>query len=323
MRAIVYDKYGSPDNLGLRDVDKPVPKRKEVLVHVRAAGLNPADWHFLRGLPYIARLIKGIPGPGTTIIGSDISGTVEVTGEYVTRFEPGDDVFGEVGFGGCAEYIAVPEKKLERKPTKISHEQAATLPMAAMTALIGIRDKGGAKPGMKVLINGASGGVGTFAVQIAKALGAEVTGVCSTKNVAMVRSIGADHIIDYTQEDFTKSDQRFDLMLDNVGNRPIRECRRVLAPKAVYGAPGGGSGRWIGPLAHQLRAMFTSLFVSQKLVPVNDKPNLDLRTLRELTEGGQLSPVIDRMFTLEDTPAAIRYLEDGHVSGKIVIVVGG
>ncbi len=328
MRAVVYTEYGSPDEvLKLQNIDKPVVKDNEVLVRIHAAGLNPADWHFMRGSPYIMRLLTGLSKPKkTTIIGSDMAGNVEAVGKKVTQFKPGDEVFAEVGSaaglpGGCAEYGSFPEKKLGMKPTSLTFEQAAAVPLAAQTALIGVRDVGNVQPSQKVLINGSSGGVGTFAVQIAKSFGAEVTGVCSTRNVDTVRSIGADHVIDYTKEDFTQSGQRYDFILDNVGNHSMSEFRRILMPKGTYGAPGAGGGPWFGPMTHQLKASLTSLFVSQKMSPVNDKPNRDLDFLKELIETGKIKPVIDRTYSLNETPEAIRHLEGGHVRGKIVITV--
>jgi len=323
MKAIVYTRYGSPDVLELREVDRPVPKDDEVLVRVRAAGLNPYDWHFLRGLPYPMCLLTGLRKPKrATILGSDMAGQVKVVGKTVTRFQPGDEVYAEVGTGGCAEFICIPEVQLALKPTNLTFEQAAAVPMAAQTALVGLRDLGGLQPGQKVLINGASGGVGTFAIQIAKALDAEVTGVCSSKNADLVRSLGADHIIDYTQEDFTRGKVRYDLILDAVGNHSLSECRRALTPKGFYGTTGGGSGQWFGPMAQQFKAALLSPFVSQRLAPVNDKPNQDLDFLRELTEAGKVTPVIDKTYPLSETAEAMRHLEAGHVRSKVVISLG-
>ncbi len=324
MKAIVYTRYGSPDVLELRDVDKPLPNHNEVLIRVRAAGLNPYDWHFLRGLPYPMRLLTGLRKPKrATILGSDMAGQVESVGGHVTRFRPGDEVYAEVGVGACAEYISVPEKKLRARPANLTFEQAAAVPMAAQTALIGLRDAGQAKPGQKVLINGASGGVGTFAVQIAKALGAEVTGVCSAKNIELVRSLGADHVIDYAQEDFTtRSKERYDMILDLVGNHTLAECRRALTPNGFYGTTGGEKGEWFGPMALQFKATLLSPFVSQRLAPVNDKPNQDLDFLRELIEAGKVTPVIDKTYPLTETARAMRYLETGRVRGKVVVSVG-
>ena len=324
MKAIVYDRYGSPDVLELREEDKPVPKEHEILVRIHAAGLNPYDWHFLRGLPYPMRLITGLRKPKqVTILGSDMAGQVEAVGDSVTRFRPGDDVFAEVGCGGCAEYICVSESNLGLKPASATYEQMAAIPMAAQTAMVGLRDLASVQVGQKVLINGASGGVGTFAVQIAAALGAEVTGVCSTRNLEWVRSIGADHVIDYTQEDFTRGTARYDTIFDMVGNHSISACRRVLTSKGFYGTPGGGHGHWFGPTTQQLKCTLLSPFVSQKLVPVNDTSNKDLDFLGELIESGKVTPVIDKVYPLPETADAMRYLEEGHVKGKVIISVCG
>ena len=325
MKAVVYEQYGSPEVLEIRDVAVPEVKDGEVLVRVRAGGVNPADWHFMRGDPFVARLMMGgLRKPRKpTVMGSDMSGVVEEVGKSVTRFQPGDEVFGEVGFGGFAELVAFSAEKLERKPENLSFEEAAAVPLPAMTALIGIRDVGNVQPGQKVLVNGASGGVGTDAVQIAKALGAEVTGVCSGKNAGLVRSLGADHVIDYTKEDFSAGGVKYDVILDTVGNRSLGECRRVLSSKGVLGATGGGGGKILGPLAQHIKAMAMSPFVSQKLSPVNDKPNKDLATLKELIEDGKITPVMDRTYQLDETPDAVRYVESGHVRGKVTIAVGG
>ena len=252
MKAIVYDEYGAPDDiLELQEINKPVIGDGEVLVRIRAASANPYDWHMVRGLPYPMRMMTGLRTPkGTTVLGSDMAGQVEAVGTGVTGFRPGDAVYAEVGSGGFAEYVSVSGDSLALKPANVSFEQAATVPMAAETALQGLRDKGNVQPGQKVLINGASGGVGTFAVQIAKHFDAEVTGVCSAKNVALVRSIGADHVVDYTEEDFTQGDQHYDLILDAVGNHSISEYRHVMTPKGTYGAFGGGSGLWLGPASN-------------------------------------------------------------------------
>jgi NADPH:quinone reductase-like Zn-dependent oxidoreductase len=322
MKAIVYETYGPPDVLEFREIDPPTVGDDELLVRVCAAGINPYDWHYLRGLPYLVRLVNGVRRPRhLAVLGSDMAGVVEAVGEQVTEFGPGDEVYAEVGTGACAEYIAISAEQAGLKPRDLTFEQAAAVPMAAETALQGVRETGKVRAGHRVLINGASGGVGTFAVQIAKALGAEVTGVCSGANVDMVRSIGADHVIDYTAEDFTRSDQRFDMILDTVGNRSLSECRRVLAPKGVYGATGGGGGRWLGPLMPQLKAVLVSPFVRQRLAAVNDKPNRDLEFLNQLIDTGRLTPVIDRTFPLAETSDAMRYLLQGHARGKVVITV--
>ena len=322
MKAIVYETYGSPDVLALREIERPTVQADELLVRVRAAGLNPFDWHYLRGLPYPVRLINGLRRPRrVTVLGSDMAGVVEAVGGNVTKLQPGDEVYAEVGTGACAEFVAVSEDQAGRRPADLTFEQAAAVPMAAGPALQGVRDKGGATSGDRVLINGASGGVGTFAVQIAKAFGAEVTGVCSAANVDLVRSLGADHVLDYGSEDFTQGPVRYDVILDTVGNRSLSECRRVLAPDGVYGATGGGGGRWFGPLMPQLEAVLLSPFVGQTLAAVNDKPNEDLDFLNELIDGGRIVPVIDRTYPLNEVPEAMRYLEEGHARGKVVITI--
>jgi NADPH:quinone reductase-like Zn-dependent oxidoreductase len=322
MKAIVYTQYGAPDVLEFKDVEKPVPKSGEVLVRICAAALNPYDWHFLEGLPYPMRLMTGLRNPRkATILGSDMAGQVEAVGANVARFRPGDDVFAEVGAGACAEHICVPETKLALKPAAVTHVQAAAVPMAAQTALIGLRDLGRLQSGQKVLINGASGGVGTFAVQIAVALGAEVTGVCSSKNGALVQSLGAAHVIDYAQEDFTQGNTRYDLILDMVGNHTLSACRRVMTLKGFYGTPGGGSARWVGPMTRQLKCALLSPFISQRLAPVNDKPNQDLPFLMGLIEAGVVKSVIDKVYPLNETADAMRYLEAGHVRGKVIVTI--
>jgi len=322
MKAIVCEEYGSPDVLQLQEIDKPVVNDDGVLVRVRAASANPYDWHFMRGKPYFMRMMIGLLKPKANGLGINLAGQVEAVGKNLKQFHPGDEVFGS-GNGAFAEYVCASEDALVLKPANLTYEQAAAVPAAAFTALQGLRDKGRIQPGQKVLINGASGGVGTFAVQIAKFLGAEVTGVCSTRNVDMVRSIGADQVIDYTHEDFTHGGQRYDLMLDNVGNRPMSECRRVLASNGTYVLVGGpNGGRWLGPLARLLKVLVLSLFVSQKMVPMLTKRNKeDLLVLKELLEAGKVTPVIDRHYKLSEVPEAIRYLEEGHAQGKVVITV--
>ena len=323
MKAIVQDRYGSPTVLELREIDKPVVKDDEVLVRVRAASANPADWHFMRGLPYIMRPQSGLGKPKNSVLGRDISGQVEAVGKDVTRFRPGDEVFANVETGGFAEYTCVSEGLLVPKPANLTFEQAAAVPLAALTALQGLRDKGKVQPGQKVLIIGASGGVGTFAVQIAKALGVEVTGVCSTRNVEMVRSLGADHVIDYTQEDFTQSKQTYDLIFQLAGTRSPSDCRRALTPRGTLVLSSGESdGRWIGPVDRIIKAVVLSPFVSQKLGSFLAKPSKDdLQFLKELIEAGKVKPVIDRTYPLSEAPDAIRYLEEGHARGKVVITV--
>ena len=321
MKAIVYHKYGSPEVLELQEIDKPVVKDDDVLVRVHAASVNPADWHLLIGTPYLVRIVAGLFKPKHTIPGIDVAGRVEAVGRNVKQFQPGDEVFGEHS-RAYAEYVCVPEDGIVLKPANLTFEQAAAVPIAALTALQGLRDKGQIQLGHKVLINGASGGVGTFAVQIAKSFGAEVTGVCSTRNVDMVRSIGADHVIDYTQEDFTQSGQRYDLMLDAVGNRSLSDCRRVLSPKGVYVSVGAQVGDWLGPLTHVSKVLLASLVGSQKMVPMLAKQTKsDLVVLKELLEAEKVTPVIDRRYELSEVPEALRYQGEGHAQGKIVITV--
>jgi NADPH:quinone reductase-like Zn-dependent oxidoreductase len=323
MKAIVQDKYGSPDVLELQEIAKPVVKGDEALVRVRAASANPADWHFMRGLPYIMRPQSGLGKPKNRILGRDIAGQVEAVGQDVTRFRPGDEVFANVETGGFAEYTSVSEGLLELKPTSLSFEHAAAVPLAALTALQGLRDVGQVRPEQKVLIIGASGGVGTFAVQIAKSFGAHVTAVCSTRNVEMVSSLGADHVIDYTQEDFARSGQKYDLIFQLAGMRSPSDCRRALTPKGtLVPSSGESTGRWIGPVDRMIKAVVLSPFVSQKLATFVMKPNReDLQFLKTLIEAGKLKPVIDRTYPLREVPEAIRYLEEGHARGKVVITV--
>ena len=320
MKAAVYTRYGSPDVVQIKDVEKPVPKDNEVLIEVRAASVNPLDWHFMRGTPYFVRILAGLRKPKITRLGVDVAGQVEAVGRNVTQFKPGDAVFGSCR-GAFAEYVCTSESTLVMKPDNVTFEQAASAPVPAFTVLQGLRDKGQIQPGQKVLINGAAGGVGTFAVQIAKSFGADVTGVCSTRNVDMVRSIGADRVIDYTREDFTKSGQRYDLIFDSVGNHSLLACRRVLNPKGIYIAVGGPSGRWmIGPLASGITAPVLSRFVSQKLAMVLAKPSKeDLTIMHQLMKTGKVTSVIDKRYRLSEVPEAIRYLEEGHARGKVVI----
>jgi len=323
MRAVVHDSFGSPDVLEIRELEKPAPIDDEVLVRVRAASVNPADWYGVHGRPWVARPQMGLFKPKESRVGVDFAGTVEAVGGNVTEFRPGDEVFG--GRSGCyAEYVCVREERaVVPRPANVTFEQAAAVPVAALTALQGLRDKGQLQPGQKVLINGASGGVGTFAVQIAKALGAEVTAVCSTRNVELVRSIGADHVIDYTHEDFTRSDQRYDLMLDIAGSRSWSECRRVLNPQAtlvIVGAPKGN--RLIGPLSHIVKVRLAAVRSSRKVVFFIAKFNkADMLILRELLEAGKVTPVIDRRYELSEIADAFRYLGEGHAQGKIVLIV--
>jgi NADPH:quinone reductase-like Zn-dependent oxidoreductase len=323
MKAIVYHRYGSPDVLEYADIEKPVPGHNEVLIKVHAASVNPFDWHFMRGLPYLVRIVGGLRKPKLTQLGVDVAGRVEAAGKNTTRFKPGDAVYG-TSRGAFAEYVHTSESELAIKPNNVTFDQAASVPVAAITALQALRDKGKIRPGQTVLINGAAGGVGTFAVQIAKSFGAQVTGVCSTRNVDMVRSIGADRAIDYTREDFTKSGQRYDLILDCIGNHSLSAFRRVLTPTGTYIAIGGQSGPWMMDLfALVIKAFVLSRFVSQKLGMVLARPNQDdLILLRELIETRKVTPVIDRHYRLSEVPQAIRYLEEGHARGKVVITLG-
>jgi NADPH:quinone reductase-like Zn-dependent oxidoreductase len=323
MKAIVRDEYGSPDVLELRDIDKPEIGDDEVLVRVHAAGVDRDVWHVMMGLPYPIRLAGyGLRVPKNPVIGSDVAGVVEVLGKNVSRFQSGDEVFG-IGKGSYAEYVCAREDKLAHKPANLTSEQAAVVAISGLTALQGLRDHGRLEPEQKVLVIGASGGVGTFAVQLAKAFGAHVTGVCSTTKVDMVRSIGADHVIDYTREDFAEGDQRYDLILDIGGNSSLSRLRRALTPKGVLVITGGeGGGRWLGGTDRQLRALMLSPFVDQKLGTFVSKENHeDMIVLKELIEAGKVAPVINRTYPLSEVPEAIRYLEEGHAQGKVVITV--
>ena len=322
MKAAIYERYGPPDVVQIRDVERPVPNDGEVLIKVRAASVNPYDWHFMRGLPYVLRLMAGLRKPKDTRLGADVAGQVEAIGRNVTQFSIGDEVFG-TSRGAFAQYARASESTLVAKPKGVTFEQAASAPIAALTALQGLRDKGHIQPGQKVLINGAAGGVGTFAVQIAKSFGADVTGVCSTRNVEMVRSIGANQVVDYTHEDFTQSGRRYDIILDAVGNHSLSACRRVLNPKGILVMAGGTAGRWmIGPLTRGVRAGVMSRFTSQNMVGILAKPNKgDLTILGELMATGKVTPMIDRRYSLSEVPEAIRYLEAGHAQGKVVIAL--
>jgi NADPH:quinone reductase-like Zn-dependent oxidoreductase len=323
MKAVVYTKYGSPDVLEVKELEKPVPKDGEVLVEVRAAALNAADWHLLRADPFLVRLmVGGLLEPKHTILGGDVAGRVVAVGPNAKRFKPGDEVFGDTsgsGFGAFAEYVCANENALVLKPAKLSFEQAAAVPMAAVTALQALRDKGKLQPGQKVLINGASGGVGTYAVQLARALGAEVTAVCSPGNVEKARSLGANHVIDYTKEDFTKSGQRYDLILAANGYHSLLAYKRALNPGGIYIMTGGSNGQMyqtmlLGPLI--------SLFGNNKMSNTLARPNqADLVFLSELLEAGKVVPVIDRCYRLSEVADAMRYLEEGHAKGKIVIAI--
>ena len=323
MKAITYHRYGPPEVLELQDVDEPAVGDHDVLVRVRAASANPRDWHFMRGEPYFMRLQAGLRTPKNSLLGSDVAGQVEAVGRNVTRFRPGDEVVADVVQGGFAEYACVPEDLAVLKPANLTFEQAAAVPLAALTALQGLRDVGKVQPGQKVLIVGAAGGVGTFAVQIAKWLGAEVTGVCSTSKVDMVRSIGADHVVDYTREDFTKDGGRYDVVFQLAGTRSPSDCRRALAPKGTLVLSSGESnGRWIGPVSRILAGIALSPFVSQRLVPfVAKRSGEDLQLVMGLIESGEVSPVLDRSYALSEVPEAIRHLEVGHARGKVVVTV--
>jgi NADPH:quinone reductase-like Zn-dependent oxidoreductase len=323
MKAIVYRCYGGPEVLKLEDIAKPAVADDRVLIKVRAAGVNPLDWHYMRGLPYIMRGDVGVGAPKDIRMGVDFAGTVEAVGKNIKRFKPGDEVFGGAS-GAFSEYVNVREDRaVALKPPNISFEQAAGVGIAGVTALQALRDKGALKPGQKVLINGASGGVGTFAVQIAKSMGADVTGVCSTRNVDLVRSLGADHVVDYKQENFTQLATRYDLIIDNIGNHDLSDLRRVLTPKGIVVIVGGPSdGKFLGPLAGAINAGLYSPVVSQDfkfmLANLDQK---DLQFIGKLMQAGKLKPVIDRGFPLAETAAAIAYLEEGHARGKVIIAV--
>jgi NADPH:quinone reductase-like Zn-dependent oxidoreductase len=324
MKAIVYHEYGTADVLHLEQTPKPVPNDNQVLIKVRAASVNPLDWHYMRGTPYIMRMAgTGMRKPKDPRMGADVAGVVEAVGKTVTDFKPGDEVFGTSG-GAFAEYAVA--SRVARKPANVSFEQAAAVPIAGITALQGLRDRGKIRAGQKVLINGASGGVGTFAVQIAKSYGAEVTGVCSTRNIELVRSLGADHVIDYSKEDFTAGTQRYDLVFDTVGNRSLSDVRRVMVSKGIYVGIGGGgpeNGGVLGPMWSPVKMFFYSPFVSQQFGTfMADIAKQDLAVLAHLMETGKLTSVIDRTFPLSETPAAIRYLEAGHARGKVIVSVG-
>jgi NADPH:quinone reductase-like Zn-dependent oxidoreductase len=319
MKAIVSTEYGSPDVMQLGEVGKPVVTDDGVLVRVRATSVNPFDWHSLRGQPYIMRMGGGLRRPTQTVLGIDVAGIVEAVGRDVTDLQPGDEVFG-VRSGAFAEYVS--GRNFVPKPAGLTFEQAAAVPVAGLTALQGLRDKGGVQPGQQVLIYGAGGGVGTFAVQIAKAMGADVTGVTSTANVDMVRSIGADQVIDYTREDFTRSGQHYDVIFDIGAKRPLLKLRRGLAPNGTLVLVGGSRGNWIGPVARALGALVLSRFASQTLRPfLSDVNKVDLLALKDLIDAGKVRPVIDRTYPLRETAEAIRYLETGRARGKVVITL--
>jgi NADPH:quinone reductase-like Zn-dependent oxidoreductase len=324
MKAIAQDRYGPPDVLELRDVPKPTPGDNEVLVRVKAAAVNALDWHYMRGDPYVARLSMGFRGPKVRIRGRDFAGQVEAVGRGVERLRPGDAVFGEAD-GAFAEYVSAPDDAVGPKPANLTFAQAAAVPLAGATALMGLRDAARVQPGQRALINGASGGVGTFAVQIGKSLGAEVTGVCSARNADMVRSIGADHVIDYASDDFTRNGQRYDVVFDLVGNRSLTDCRRALTREGTLVLSGGGvseGGSFLGPLALFAKSMVLSRFVSQRVLSLTEKQSSEnLATLRGLIESGAVTPVVDRTYPLSDVPEAIRYVEVEHARAKVVITV--
>jgi NADPH:quinone reductase-like Zn-dependent oxidoreductase len=324
MKAITQEKYGSADVLELRDIDDPVVGDMEVLVRVHAAGAGPDVWHLMTGQPYMARPAIGLRRPKVRVRGWDVAGTVQAVGPGVTEFRPGDEVMGVAEGGSFAEFATTQPDKLVRKPASLSFEQAAAVPISGVTALQALRDKAHVRPGQKVLIVGAAGGVGTFAIQIAKALGAEVTGVCSTSKLDLVRSIGADDVIDYTREDFTDGSRRWDVIVDTAGRRPLSRLRRALTSKGTLVIVGGdGGGRWTGGFFRgMLRGPLLSLFVGQWLDWLNSKVSVeDLQALNELIEAGKVTPVIGRTYLLPEAPEAIRHLATGHAGGKLVIAV--
>lgn len=322
MKAVVQRAYGSAEVLTLEVVAMPTIQNDEVLIRVRAASVNHADWVYTTGLPMLARLSFGLGKPRDRIRGKDVAGLIEAVGADVTQFQVGDEVYGEVVAGTFAEYTVASADLVEIKPANLTFEQAATVPLAGQTALQGLRDGGRLQAGQTVLINGASGGVGTFAVQIAKALGAEVTGVCSTRNAELVRSLGADHVVDYTREDFTESGVRYDLILDLIGNHSLTRCRRALAREGTLVLSSGTGGRILGPMGRILRALILSMFVRQKLRIFTAVPGAEsLSQLRDLIESGQVRPAIDKTYPLSEVPEAIRYFAEDHARGKIVITV--
>jgi NADPH:quinone reductase-like Zn-dependent oxidoreductase len=322
MKAIVQHRYGPPDQLSFEDVPTPVAKDDEVLLRVRAASVNPYDWYHVTGTPLIARMGGGLFRPSQPIPGVDVAGEVEAVGRDVTQFRPGDAVYGQ-RLGAYAEYLCVREIRLALKPVNLSFEQAAAVPMAALTALQGLRDKGGIQAGQQVLINGASGGVGTFAVQLAKWFGATVTAVCSTRNVEAAQSLGADRVIDYTREDFVRSGQKYDLMLDIAGNRTIADRRRALAPDGTLVVAGGPKGgKVLGPARPLLKVLVADRFSTRKMVGyIAQNKQEDLILLRDLLESGKIAPVVERVYPLPDVPAALNYVGARHARGKIVIRV--
>lgn len=321
MKAFVYKRYGSPKVLKLAEIEKPTPKGDEVLVKIRAVSVNPYDWHLMRGAPFLARLFNGLLRPKNPILGADIAGEVVAVGESVTEFKVGDAVFGGSGFGGFAEYASIPQRGLVHKPANISFEEAASFPIVAFTALQGLRDAGKVQAGQQVLINGASGGVGSMAVKLATYFGAEVTGVCSTRNLELVRSIGANHVIDYTQTDFTKTGKHYDLIFDAVGNRSVADFQRILKPNGLAVVAG------FTTLWHMLRFSIGSKRVSKRgtqkigMMPTAVRAKPDLLYIAELIESGKLTPLLDRCYPFNELPQAVEYLETGRARGKVVVTV--
>jgi NADPH:quinone reductase-like Zn-dependent oxidoreductase len=322
MQAIVQDRYGSADVLKLKEIDQPRVDDDEVLVRVHAAGVHQGDWHFMTGLPYLARLGMGLRKPKSKIRGMDLAGTVEAVGKDVTQLRPGDDVFGWCD-GTFAEYVRAPQSQFLPKPSRLTSEQAAAVPISGIAALQGLRDAGKIQAGQRVVVIGAAGGVGSFAVQIAKALGAHVTGVCSAAKVELVRSMGADHVVDYTRLDFTRSPERYDLILDTAGRRPLRQLRRVLTPTGTLVLVGGeGGDRWLGGFQRHIWAAMLSPFVRHQLrMLYSVERTEDLAALKELIDDGKVTPVIDRTYPLREAPDAMRYIAQGHAAGKTVITV--
>ncbi len=322
MKAVMRYRYGPSAVLQVEEVGKPEVGDNEALVRVRAAAVNPADWHVMTGLPYVARAAFGLRAPKEHRLGRDVAGTVEAVGKNVTRFRPGDDLYGEVDAGSFAEYVCVAEDSAAPKPANLTFEQAAAVPLAGITALQGLRDAGALRTGQRVLINGASGGVGTFAVQIGRWLGAEVTGVCSTRNLDLVRSLGAAHAIDYSREDFAQGPQRYDVIFDLAGNRSLSDLRRALTPEGTLVLSSGSGGRWLGPVGQIATAVVLSPFVRQRLRTLVARRNYkDLAVLTELVESGRVKPVVDRTYPLSETAEAIRHVEAGHARGKVVVCV--
>jgi NADPH:quinone reductase-like Zn-dependent oxidoreductase len=328
VKAFVLRSYGSPDVLELTDLDEPLPADDEVLVRVGATSINPYDWHAMRGQPYIARLMPGLGlrRPQVSVLGCDMAGRVAAAGKNVTGFRPGDEVFALLlQGGGFAEYVSVPQRLLAPKPKNLSCEQAAAVPMAAITALLGLRDQGRLQPGHQVLVTGASGGIGTFAVQLARAFGADVTAVCRPSNAQLVRSLGAAEVIDYTTQDYTRQGQRYDLLLDIAGSHRAGASRRALKSDGTFVAVGGPAGRWVQPAARMFAALALAPLVSQRMVMTNTGQSGEykthLATLAKLIEDGKVTPVLGRSYPFADLPAAIRYQEQGHAQGKVVITI--